>query len=455
MSKNQRIERDSLGDVKIPIDAAWGPQTQRAIENFPISGIHLPPAFITALAAIKACAAQVNSELGELDDARANAIAVTAREISGGQFPEAFPVDVFQTGSGTSTNMNMNEVIAHRANAKCGLKIHPNDHVNRGQSSNDIIPSTIHVMAITTTQRSLLPSIDQLIKAIRGKAESVSGVLKTGRTHLMDALPVTASFELGTWADQLVACRERLVATQIRLARLPVGGTAVGTGFGSHPEFGARVARALSVDLGFEFSRLKNPSVAQSSIDALVENSGQMRSLAVVLTKIANDLRWMNSGPYAGLAEITLSPVQPGSSIMPGKVNPVIPEAVAMVGAYVMGADVSIGIAGQAGQFQLNTMLPLVAYQTDLVIRILGKSCQILADRVIADMTYQAQKLDSQLSKNPILVTALASRIGYEKAAKIAQRAFSEGLPVIDVAADETDIPRTELKLLLDPQNFV
>ncbi|MEJ2390093.1 MAG: class II fumarate hydratase [Gammaproteobacteria bacterium] len=446
-----RTERDSMGELQVPQDALYGAQTQRAIDNFPISDLRMPRAFIRALGLIKAACASANTELGLLDDKIAAAIQQSAQSVAGGEYDSQFPVDVFQTGSGTSTNMNANEVIARLASDKLGKPVHPNDHVNMSQSSNDVIPTGIHVSACLEIEEKLLPALAHLNNTIEIRAQELATVTKTGRTHLMDAMPVTLGQELGAWASQIKQGMYRIQASLTRMRALPLGGTAVGTGINAHPEFGPRVAKALKLHTGFAFTPMENLFVGLASQDAAVEMSGQLKTVAVSLSKIANDLRWMNSGPLAGLGEIALPALQPGSSIMPGKVNPVIPEAVAMVCAQVIGNDATITLAGQAGNFQLNVMLPVIAYNLLQSIEILANAARTLADKAIAGFSVNQDNIQSALDKNPILVTALNRVIGYEKGAAIAKQAYAEGRPIIDVARENTDLSEDELKQLLDP----
>jgi fumarate hydratase class II len=451
MTKDFRIERDSMGELRVPAEAAWGAQTQRAVENFPISGIAMPRQFVAALGLIKWAAAGVNRDLGLLDADVADAIRTAALEIATGDHYAEFPIDVFQTGSGTSSNMNANEVIARLASDALGRTVHPNDHVNMGQSSNDVVPSAIHVSAAIGLTENLLPSLKYLAEVIEKKADDVGSTVKTGRTHLMDAMPVRLDQELGGWATQIRSDYQRVAGVLMRLSGLAQGGTAVGTGINAHPEFGVRVAAALASRTGIAFRPADSYFEALSSQDTAVELSGQLKTTAVSLMKIANDLRWMNSGPLAGLGEIALPALQPGSSIMPGKVNPVVPEAVAMVAAQVIGNDATITVAGQSGNFQLNVMLPVVAHNLLESIRILASASRVLADSAIAGFTVQAARLEDALGRNPILVTALNPVIGYESGAAIAKKAYAEGKPIIDVAAAETELDRAELERLLDP----
>ena len=448
-----RIEHDSMGELKVPADALYGAQTQRAVDNFPISGLRLPRPFIRALGLIKAAAAEANLSLGYLRKGQAAAIRKAALAVADGQFDDQFPIDVFQTGSGTSTNMNANEVIAHLA-GKGGTKVHPNDHVNYGQSSNDVIPTAIHVSATLTASEQLLPALKHLKKTIERRARELRNVPKTGRTHLMDAMPVTFGQELSGWAAQIDAAIERIEDSLKRMRRLPQGGTAVGTGINADPKFGPAVARELKKLTGVRFESAENYFEGMAGQDAAVELSGQLKALATALMKIANDLRWMNSGPLAGLGEIELPALQPGSSIMPGKVNPVIPEATAMVAAQVIGNDAAITIGGQSGNFQLNVMLPLIAHNLLQSIGLLANVSTLLADKAIAGFKVNAARVKEALDKNPILVTALNPVIGYEKGAATAKKAYKEKRPIMDVALETTGLSKDELKKLLDPMTL-
>ena len=447
-----RIEKDSLGEVRVPANALYMAHTQRAVENFPISGLRFGRAFIHALGIIKAAAAAVNAELGLLDPALASAIEQAAAEVAAGQHDEHFPVDIFQTGSGTSTNMNANEVIATRARQiSGGAAVHPNDHVNMSQSSNDVIPAAIHVAAALELQEKLLPSLRHLHEQLLKKAQDNDAVVKTGRTHLMDAMPLRLGQQIGGWAAQIRQAIDRLTSTLPRLSELALGGTAVGTGVNAHPEFGARVAARISRMTGFTFVECSNHFAAQSAQDTGVELSGQLKTLAVALMKIANDLRWMNSGPLAGLAEIILPPLQPGSSIMPGKINPVIPESVMMVAAEVVGNDAAIAVAASHGNFELLTMLPVIAHNLLESLHILANASRQLADKAVAGFRVNHERLAAQVEKNPILVAALNPIIGYDKAAEIAKQAYAEGRRIKEVAAEKTSLTRDELDRLLDP----
>jgi len=454
MTTSFRIERDSMGELQVPADALWGAQTQRAVQNFPISGLPLPRAFIAALGLVKQAAARANIRLQLMDEEIGRAIDTSAAEVAEGRHDAQFPIDVFQTGSGTSTNMNANEVIASLATRRLGRAVHPNDHVNMGQSSNDVIPTSIHVSAALSVRRDLIPALEHLRDVLRAKEHEVGSIVKTGRTHLMDAMPVTLGQELSGWRAQIESGLERLAAVEPRLLALAQGGTAVGTGINAHPEFGARFAEELGRLTGLAFTPARNYFEALSTQDTAVELSGQLKVVAVSLMKIANDLRWMNSGPLAGLGEIALPALQPGSSIMPGKVNPVIPEATAMVAAQVIGNDTTITVAGQSGNFQLNVMLPVIAYNLLSSVRLLSNVARALADNAVAGFEVNEPRLAAALDRNPILVTALNPVIGYEKGAAIAKKAYAEGRPIREVAASMTDLPAAELARLLDPADL-
>ncbi|MDN3522289.1 class II fumarate hydratase [Halomonas ramblicola] len=447
---DKRIERDSMGELEVPDGALYGAQTQRAVNNFPVSGQPMPPAFIHAIARIKLAAARANRDLGLLDAERAAAIVAAAEAVIRGEHDDQFPVDVFQTGSGTSSNMNVNEVLAHLA-SRDGLQVGPNDHVNMGQSSNDVIPTAIHVSAAVEVTGELRPALVHLREILDARAAELDGVVKTGRTHLMDAMPLRLGQELGGWSSQVGQAIERLDGALVRLCRLAQGGTAVGTGINAHPEFAQRMAAQLSEQTGLAFAPNDSFFASLASQDAAVELSGQLRGLACVVMKIANDLRWMNSGPLAGLGEIELQALQPGSSIMPGKVNPVIPESAAQAAAQVIGLDTAVTVAGQSGNFQLNVMLPLVAHNLLTGITLMSNTARLLADRAIATFKVREDNLAGPLSRNPILVTALNSVIGYDAAAAIAKRAYQAGRPIIEVAEEQTELSREELERLLDP----
>ncbi|MFA5679501.1 MAG: class II fumarate hydratase FumC [Pseudomonas sp.] len=449
-----RLERDSMGELAVPADALYGAQTQRAINNFPVSGRRMPAPFVRALLLAKAAAARANVALEQISAAQGEAIGTAVEQLLGCDFMTHFPVDVFQTGSGTSSNMNANEVVATLASRVLGAPVSANDHVNAGQSSNDIVPSAIHISAALELHERLLPALRHLAETIERKAEQVESYIKTGRTHLMDAMPVRMSQALGGWAQQIHANIANLQALQPALQALAQGGTAVGTGINAHPEFAARFNAELSRLSGLEFRVGDNFFALIASQDTAVALSGQLKTTAVSLMKIANDLRWMNSGPLAGLAEIELEALQPGSSIMPGKVNPVIPEAAAMVAAQVIGNDATITVAGQSGNFELNVMLPVIADNLLESIALLANISRLLADKAIASFRVNEARLEEALARNPILVTALNPIIGYLKAAEIAKQAYREGRPIIDVAAENTDLSREQLQALLDPEKL-
>ena len=451
---NTRIERDSMGQLHVPEAALYGAQTQRAVDNFPISHQRMPAQFIRALILAKAAAARANVELEQISEAQGNAIVEAVQILLAADFMEHFPVDIFQTGSGTSSNMNANEVIATLATRVLGEAVNPNDHVNCGQSSNDIIPTTIHVSAALGLHEQLLPALTHLVQVIEHKAEQVHVYVKTGRTHLMDAMPVRMSQVLNGWAQQLKANIGHLHNLQPALQSLAQGGTAVGTGINAHPQFAGLFSQQLSALTNVPFTPGRDLFALIGSQDTAVSVSGQLKATAVSLMKIANDLRWMNSGPLAGLGEIELEALQPGSSIMPGKVNPVIPEATAMVAAQVIGNDTVITIAGQSGNFELNVMLPVIAQNLLSSIELLANSSRLLADKAIASFKVNDAKLKEALSRNPILVTALNPIIGYQKAAEIAKAAYQQGRPVIDVALEYTDLSRSQLEVLLDPEKL-
>jgi fumarate hydratase class II len=451
MNSEFRIEHDSMGKIQVPADAYWGAQTQRAIENFPISGLTMPRPFIRALGLIKQAAAMANLDLGLLSEDKAVAIINASRLVASGNVDRHFPVDVFQTGSGTSSNMNANEVIAHLANAEVDFGVHPNDDVNRGQSSNDVIPTAIRVSATLLAREQLIPSLQHLAATLDIKAEELVGVVKTGRTHMMDAMPLTFGQELRCWSQQIRSNIKRIKSSLKRMRALPQGGTAVGTGINTHPEFGPKVAAILEQLGGVKFESSGNYFEGISSQDDSVELSGQLKTLACSLMKIANDLRLMNSGPLAGLGEIELPALQPGSSIMPGKVNPVVPEAVCMVCAQVIGNDAAITVAGQSGMFQLNTMLPVVALNLLQSLEVLSPAINILADKAIVGFTVREDEIRKTLDQNPVLVTALNPVVGYELAAKTAKKAYEKGKSVKQVALKTTGLSEKKLDRLLDP----
>lgn len=455
MPENEyRIEHDSLGEIRVPKDALYAAQTQRAVENFSISPLRFPRQFIRAIGLIKGAAAAVNLALEKMDAEMAAAIQSVSTEVADGTYDAHFPLDIFQTGSATSTNMNANEVIATLASRKLGCAVHPNDHVNMGQSSNDVIPSAIHVSAYLSVAEELLPALRHLQETLNTKAAEVDDVVTTGRTHLMDAMPVRLSQELGGWSNQIGNGQRRLRDTLVRLAELAQGGTAVGTGINVPPEFGERIAAKLTEMTGHPFKRSENYFESLSSQDAAVELSGQLKTVATSLMKMANDLRWMNSGPIAGLGEISLPALQPGSSIMPGKINPVIPEAVAMVAAQVTGNDLTITVGGQSGNFQLNVMLPVIAYNLLQSISLLASASRVLADKTIAGFTVNTERIAEFVDRNPILVTALNPVIGYELGAKIAKTAYREGRTLKEVTLEMTDLSSAELDTLLDPRKL-
>ncbi|MFD9261217.1 class II fumarate hydratase [Streptomyces sp. NPDC059538] len=442
-----RIEHDSMGDVRVPRHAKWRAQTQRAVENFPVSGQRLERAHIEALARIKAAAAAVNAKLGVVDQDVADAIRSAAAEVADGHWDDHFPVDVFQTGSGTSSNMNTNEVIATLATERLGREVHPNDHVNASQSSNDVFPSSIHIAATAAVTGELIPALEHLAAALERKAAEFAQVVKAGRTHLMDATPVTLGQEFGGYAAQVRYGVERLRAALPRLAELPLGGTAVGTGINTPPGFSAAVIAEVATATGLPLTEARDHFEAQGARDALVETSGMLRTVAVSLTKISNDLRWMASGPRTGLAEINLPDLQPGSSIMPGKVNPVVPEAVLMVAAQVMGNDATVAVAGAAGNFELNVMLPVMARNLLESIRLLGSASRLLADRTIDGITANEARAREYAESSPSVVTPLNRYIGYEEAAKVAKRSLAERRTIREVVLESGYVERGALTL--------
>jgi fumarate hydratase class II len=451
-----RIERDSMGEMAVPIDALYGATTARAVENFPISSLRFSRSFLRALGLIKQACAQVNLDLGLLDATKADLIKRAAGEVAEGRWDDHFPIDIFQTGSGTSTNMNANEVIASRAAmlAGGGRPVHPNDDVNMCQSSNDVIPAAINVAAHLEIAEHLLPAMLHLQETLEKRAADTVDIVKTGRTHLMDATPVRLGHEIAGWAAQVKQSRERIESALPHLAQLAVGGTAVGTGINAHPEFGAGVAKVLSTTTLISFIETENHFFAQAAQDTSVEVSGQLKAYAVALMKIANDLRWMNSGPQGGLAEIVLPALQPGSSIMPGKINPVIAEATMMVSAQVIGNDAAITVGAQMGNFELNVMLPVIAHNLLESIELLASTSTVLADKAIAGFTVNTEHIADLVEKNPIMVTALNPIIGYELGAKIAKRAYAEKRRVKEIAAEMTDLSPAELDRLLDPADL-
>ncbi|MHB9859368.1 class II fumarate hydratase [Streptomyces sp. YIM S03343] len=440
-----RVERDSMGDVLVPSWAKWRAQTQRAVENFPVSGQRIERAHIEALARIKAAAAKVNAQLGVVDADIARAIQEAAEEVSAGVWDEHFPVDVFQTGSGTSSNMNVNEVLATLASERLGRDVHPNDHVNASQSSNDVFPSSIHIAAVSAVVRDLVPALEQLAQALERKSDEFSDVVKSGRTHLMDATPVTLGQEFGGYAAQMRHGVERLRSALPRLAELPLGGTAVGTGINAPPGFASAVIEELVRVTGLPFTEARNHFEAQGARDAVVEVSGQLRTVAVGLTKIANDLRWMASGPRTGLAEIALPDLQPGSSIMPGKVNPVVPEAVLMVAAQVIGNDVTVTTAGAAGNFELNVMLPVIGKNVLESVRLLANAARLLAERTVDGIVAHRERAREYAESSPSVVTPLNRYIGYEEAAKVAKKALAERKTIRQVVLEGGYVERGTL----------
>ncbi|ENM5813046.1 class II fumarate hydratase [Vibrio mimicus] len=454
MTLKYRIEKDSMGEVKVPADALYQAQTQRAVDNFSLSHYTMPSTFIVALAYIKQAAAISNAQLGLLEGDIAQAISNAAQAVIDGKHGDQFPIDVFQTGSGTSSNMNANEVIATLASQELGYSVSPNDHVNMGQSSNDVIPTAIQVSAAIGIEQKLIPALAHLSQALAAKQSELADVVKTGRTHLMDAMPVTFAQELGGWKSQIDHAMQGIDHALSPVRALAQGGTAVGTGINADPRFSRIFADNLSQLSQITFQPSDNFFYNLSSQDCIVALSGQLKTAAVAMMKIANDLRWMNSGPLAGLGEIELQGLQPGSSIMPGKVNPVIPEAVTMVAAQVIGNDTTITVAGQSGNFQLNVMLPVIAHNLLESIELLTNASTALADQAIATFKVRHDNLEKALAKNPILVTALNPVIGYLKAADIAKKAYQQGRAILDVAVEETDIDRATLETLLDPKKL-
>jgi fumarate hydratase class II len=451
-----RKEKDSMGTVEVPADAYYGSQTQRAVDNFPISGMTLPAEFIQSLALVKMCAARVNSELGLLDPELADAISEAAGEIVDGQHGDQFVVDIFQTGSGTSTHMNMNEVVASRANeiltgSKGGRSpVHPNDHVNLCQSSNDIIPTVIHIAALRRIYDPLIPALERLYRHLLQKSGDFKDVRKLGRTHLQDAVPLTLGQEFSGYARQIQLGVERIKTFEPRLAELTLGGTAVGSGLNTHPEFAQRTIARISEQTQLPFTKAQNHFEAQAAQDASVEASGALKTVAVSLVKIANDIRWLASGPRSGIGEINIPSLQPGSSMMPGKVNPVIPEAVIQVAAQVMGNDTTITIGGQGGTFELNTMLPVIAHNLLQSISLLASAADVFAEKCVAGITANKETCSGYIEKSLALVTGLVPNIGYDKAAAIAKKAYESGRTVREVALDENILSEAELDELLN-----
>ena len=457
---DHRLEKDSMGEMRSPAGSLYGASTQRAVENFPVSGLRFGRDFIEILGVVKACCAQVNKDLGKLDPKLADSVFAAAEEIARGLHDEHFVVDVFQTGSGTSTNMNFNEVAANVANRAVGSAIgskkpvHPNDHVNMGQSSNDIIPTVIHVAAAVAIKRKLLPALTVLQSDLEAKAKAFAGIVKTGRTHLQDATPVTLGQEFSGYAAQVKKCAERIERVLPSLCELPIGGTAVGTGINTDPKFGHLVSARLAKRLGLPFREADNHFEAQASKDACVETSGALSTLAVALTKIANDIRWLSSGPRNGLGEIVIPPTQPGSSIMPGKVNPVIPESVLQVCAKVMGNHTTITFAGASGSFELNVMMPLIAHDLLQSIGILAGGSRILAEKCVRGIEPNHARIAETVERSLMLATPLAPVVGYDKAAEISKKAFAENKTVRQVALETLELSKEQLAEILDPSKM-
>ena len=451
-----RIEKDSMGEMRVPTHSYYGAQTQRAVLNFPISDLRFPRAFIRAMGLIKKAAAETNQELGQLEEGIARAIIGAADEVIEGKLDNHFVVDIFQTGSGTSTNMNANEVIANRAieirGGKIGSKdIHPNDHVNLSQSSNDVIPTAIHVAVLEEIETKLIPALQGLHESLHKKAREFDGIVKIGRTHLQDAVPIRLGQEFSGYASMLTHAIRRVEATRAHLSELAIGGTATGTGLNCHPDFSAQVVAKLSQWTGVSFREAENKFEALAARDAAVETSGMLKTFACSLMKIANDLRWLGSGPRCGIGEILIPAIQPGSSMMPGKVNPVIPEAVTMIAAQVLGNDVTINLGGQSGNFELNVMKPIIAYNLLQSIELLARGCEVLAHQCIDGIQPDRKRCQEMVEKSLAMVTALAPKIGYDKAAKIAVEAFQAGRTVREVAGEKKLISDEELEKALDP----
>jgi fumarate hydratase class II len=451
-----RTERDSMGEVKVPREALYGAQTQRALENFRINGTPFPRVFIRTMGLIKAAAAEVNRDLGLLDADKAGAIIKAAGEVAEGKHDDHFPIVVYQTGSGTSTNMNANEVIANRASKilKKTMGVHPNDHVNMGQSSNDVIPSAIHMSAYIQIEELLLPALRELESTLRKRARETKGIVKTGRTHLMDAMPLTMGQEIGGWAHQVEKGIKRIEAALPAISRLAIGGTAVGTGVNAHKKFAGMVIKKLAKSTGLTFKEARNHFSAQAAMDDVAALSAELKTTATALMKIANDLRWLNSGPTTGLAEITLPSLQPGSSIMPGKVNPVMCEAMMMVSAQVIGNDLTVSICNSMGNFQLNTMLPVIAHNLLESISIMGSGARAFSEKAVSGFTVNTKRIAELTGRNAVLVTALNPVLGYDRAAEVAKRAQAEGRSIKEVALEMTDIPEKDLDRLLDPKRL-
>ena len=460
-STSWRVERDTMGEVRVPSDKYWGAQTQRAVENFPVSGWSVPEEMIKALAVIKWAAAKANAELGIIPENIKDAICKAAEEIYQGKLKGNFPVDVFQTGSGTSTNMNVNEVIANRANEILGYEkgkkhpVHPNDHVNKCQSSNDVIPTSISIACVVLVKEKLIPSLKKLEEELRKKSEEFKNSVKIGRTHLMDATPITLGQEFSGWTEQVSHVKELLEMYIPRLSELALGGTAVGTGINAHPEFPKRAIKYISEFLGHEFKETRNHFFSQATQDTIVALSGILKLCAVSLFKIANDIRWLGSGPRCGIAEIKLPSLQPGSSIMPGKVNPVIPESVMMTASHIIGSDVSITIGGMNGNFELNTFLPLIGYHAINSIKLLSSACRILAEKCVYGIKADEERMKELLERSLALVTPLAMKIGYDKAAELAKKAMQEGKTIREVVKEEGILTEDELERILDPFQMI
>jgi len=457
MSDNYRIEKDSMGEMEVPQDAYWGAQTQRAVENFPISGMRFPRGFLRALGVVKKASAQTNVELGLLDSKLSHAIIQAAEEVAAGKLDEHFPLDIFQTGSGTSTNMNANEVIANRANEILGGKIgdrrpvHPNDHVNMGQSSNDVIPTCLHISALEGIVKDLIPALKTLQGSLNGKAAEFDEVIKIGRTHLQDATPIRLGQEFGGYAGMVEHGIRRIENVLLHLGELALGGTAVGTGINTHPEFARKTIEKINGMTGLQFREAENHFEAQGSKDAVVETSAALKIAAVSLTKIANDIRWLGSGPRCGIGEIVLPEVQPGSSIMPGKVNPVIAESLIQVCAQVIGNDAAITLGGLFGNFELNVMMPVMTHNLLQSISLLSAATSNFAQRCVVGIQADRQRCEEMVEKSLAMVTALAPRIGYDAAAQIAKEAYQTGKTVRDIALQRKVLPKEVLDKILDP----
>jgi fumarate hydratase class II len=456
-TKRHRMERDSMGEIRVPRQAYWGPETQRAYENFPISGQRFPREFIKALGVIKTASAETNLKLRLLSPKLGRAILRAAREVMEGKLDDHFVLDIFQTGSGTSTNMNANEVIAHRANQILGGKVgekkpvHPNDHVNLGQSSNDVIPSAIHISALEGIQNRLLPALNSLQLVLGKKAREFNSVLKIGRTHLQDATPIRLGQEFGGYASMVEHGRRRLETAGTRLAELALGGTAVGTGINTHPRFARLVIREINEMTGLAFREAENHFEAQGAKDAVVEASGALKTMAVSLMKIANDIRWLGSGPRCGIGEIVIPPVQPGSSIMPGKVNPVIPEALCQVCAQVIGNDLTVTVAGMSGNFELNVMMPVMAYNLLQSIHLLANTVGVFTEKCMKGLKADEKRCREMVEKSLAMVTALSPHIGHDRAAEIAREAYQTGKTVREIAMQRGVLPAKKLEKILDP----